>query len=109
MKVFSKLPKILPGTNQQLTFLLYNQPLWVVFDVIAFWHISKTSCACSQLINQKKKLRASTGVHDPFFDEPKIGPSFIFSRVMPVHTFAKLPVHALINVLKKLAQKKLIV
>ena len=44
-----------------------------------------------------------------FLDEPKICPSFIFLRFVPVHTFAKLPVHALINVLAKLAQKKLIV
>ena len=27
IKVISKLPKIPSGTNQQLTFLLYNQPL----------------------------------------------------------------------------------
>ena len=39
------------------------------------------------------------------FHEPKIWPSFIFLRVRPLHTFAKLPVHALINVLKKLDPK----
>ena len=75
----------------------------------AFWHISKASCACSQFINQKQKLQTSTRAQDPFFDEPKIWPSFIFLRVTPSNTFAKLPLCALINVLKKLAQKKLIV
>ena len=60
-------------------------------------------------LNQPKKLWASTRAYDPFFDEPKIWPSFIFSRVAPSNTFAKLPVCALINVLKKLAQEKLIV
>ena len=60
-------------------------------------------------LNQPKKLRASTSAHDPFFDEPKIWPSFIFSRFtpgntfakLPVYTFAKLPVCALINKSKK--------
>ena len=52
-------------------------------------------------------LRASTRAHDPFFDEPKISPSFIFSNCAPLNTFAKLPVRALINVLEKLAQKKI--
>ena len=50
---------------------------------------------------QKRKLQASTRAHDPFFDEQKIWPSFIFSRFAPVHTFAKVPVHALINKSKK--------
>ena len=39
--------------------------------------------------------------HDPFFDEPKIWSNFIFSRVPPPNTFAKFPVHALINKSKK--------
>ena len=72
-----------------------------VFNVFAFWQISKASCACSNSWPTKKKLQASTRAHDPFFDEPKIWPSFIFSRFVPVHTFAKLPVHALINKSKK--------
>ena len=73
-----------------------------VFNVFAFWQISKASCACSNSWpNKKKKLQESTRAHDPFFDEPKIWPSFIFSRFVPVHTFAKLPVHALINKSKK--------
>ena len=67
----------------------------------AFWHISKASCACSQFINQKQKLQAATRAHDPFFDEPKIWPNFIFSRVASPNTFAKLPVRALINKSKK--------
>ena len=54
-------------------------------------------------------LRASTRAHDPFFGEPKIWPNFISSRFAPLNTFAKLPVRALINVLEKMAQKKLIV
>ena len=66
-----------------------------------FGKYPKASCACSNSWPTKKKLQASTRAHDPFFDEPKIWPSFIFSRFVPVHTFAKLPVHALINKIKK--------
>ena len=46
---------------------------------------------------QKKNLRASTRTHDPFFDNPKIWPTFIYRGEVPAHTFPKLPVHALIN------------
>ena len=45
----------------------------------------------------KKTLRASTRTHDPFSDNPKIWPTFIYRGEVPAHTFAKLPVHALIN------------
>ena len=55
---------------------------------------------------QKKNLRASTRTHDPFFDNLKIWPTFIYRGEVPAHTFAKLPVHALINDPKKLFQKK---
>ena len=46
---------------------------------------------------QKKNLRASTRTHDPFSDNPKIWPTFIYRGEVPAHTFAKLPVRALIN------------
>ena len=50
---------------------------------------------------QKRNLRASTRTHDPFFDNPKIWPTFIYRGEVPPDTFAKLPVHALINDPKK--------
>ena len=46
---------------------------------------------------QKKNLRASTRTHDPFSGNSKIWPTFIYRREVPADTFAKLPVHALIN------------
>ena len=46
---------------------------------------------------EKKNLRASTRTHDPFSDNPKIWPTFIYRGEVPAHTFAKLPVCALIN------------
>ena len=61
----------------------------------------------SALINdpQKKKWRASTRAHDPFSDNLKISPTFIYREEVPSNTFAKLPVHVLINDLKKLDPK----
>ena len=56
----------------------------------------------------KKNLWASTRSHDPFFDNPKIWPTFIYRGEMPAHTFAKLPVRALITDLKKFDPKKVI-
>ena len=56
----------------------------------------------------KKNLWASTRSHDPFFDNPKIWPTFIYRGKVPAHTFAKLPVHALITDLKKFDPKKVI-
>ena len=56
----------------------------------------------------KKNLWASTRSHDPFFDNPEIWPTFIYRREVPAHTFAKLPVRALITDLKKLGPKKVI-
>ena len=56
----------------------------------------------------KKNLWASTRSHDPFFDNPKIWPTFIYRGEVPAHTFAKLPVHALITDLKKFDPKKVI-
>ena len=57
----------------------------------------------------KKNLRASTRTHDPFFDNSGIWPTFIYRGEVPAHTFAKIPVHALINDSKKLFQKKVYV
>ena len=42
----------------------------------------------------------------PIFDNPKIWPTFIYRGEVPAHTFAKLPVHALITDLKKFDPKK---
>ena len=56
----------------------------------------------------KKTLCASTRSHDPFFDNPKIWPTFIYRGKVPAYTFAKLPVHALITDLKKFDPKKVI-
>ena len=58
----------------------------------------------SALINdpQKKKWRASTRAHDPFLDNLKIWPTFIYRGEVPSNTFAKLPVRVLINDPKKL-------
>ena len=49
----------------------------------------------------KKNLRASTRSHDPFFDNSEIWPTFIYRGEVPADTFAKLPVHILINDPKK--------
>ena len=56
----------------------------------------------------EKKLWPSTRSHDPFFDNPKIWPTFIYRGEVPAHTFAKLPVRALITDLKKFDPKKVI-
>ena len=58
---------------------------------------------------QKKNLWASTRTHDPFSDNSKIWPTFIYRGEVPADTFAKLPVCALINDPKKLFQKKVYV
>ena len=59
------------------------------------------------LINdpQKKRWRASTRAHDPFFDILKIWPTFIYRGEVPGYTFPKLPVGALINDPKKFDPK----
>ena len=60
----------------------------------------------SALINDpQKKWRASTRIHDPFSDNLKIWPTFIYRGEVPSNTFAKLPVCVLINDLKKLDPK----
>ena len=50
---------------------------------------------------QKKNLRSSTRTHDPFFDNSKIWPTFIYRGEVPASTFAKVPVRVLINDPKK--------
>ena len=60
-------------------------------------------------MTHKKKCRALTRAHDPFFDILKIWPTFIYRGEVPSNTFAKLPVHALINDPKKMFLKKLYV
>ena len=57
---------------------------------------------------EKKNLRTSTRSHDPFFDNHKIWPTFIYRGDVPADTFAKLPVCALITDLKKFDPKKVI-
>ena len=74
-------------------------------------HFFKTFSAKNRSNNKifgKKNLWASTRSHDPFFDNPKIWPTFIYRGKVPAHTFAKLPVHALITDLKKFDPKKVI-
>ena len=56
----------------------------------------------------KKNLQASTRSYDLFFENPKIWPTFIYRGEVAAHTFAKLPVHALITDLKKFDPKKVI-
>ena len=43
----------------------------------------------------QKKLQASTGTHDPLFDNNKIWPILIFSKFVLFGKSPKLPVHAL--------------
>ena len=56
-------------------------------------------------MTHKKKGQASTRAHDPFLDNLKISPSFIYRGEVPGYTFAKLPVHVLINDPKILVPK----
>ena len=56
----------------------------------------------------KQNLWASTRSHDPFFDNPKIWPTFIYRGEVLAHTFVKLPVRVLITDLKKFDPKKVI-
>ena len=54
---------------------------------------------------QKKKWQASTTTHDLFDNNLKISPTFICRGEVPSNTFAKLPVHVLINDPQKLDPK----
>ena len=54
---------------------------------------------------QKKKWQASTTIHNLFVNNFKISPTFTCRGEVPSNTFAKLPVHVLINDPKKLDPK----
>ena len=56
-------------------------------------------------MTHKKRGQASTRALDPFSDNLKIWPTFIYRREVPSHTFAKLPLCVLINDPKKLDPK----
>ena len=82
------------------------------FDLLPYFYIINfLNLPLHALIHdlQKKNQRASTRTHDPFFDNSEIWPTFIYRGEVPAHTFAKLPVRALINDPKKLFQKKVYV
>ena len=75
-------------------------PLLYLGCQMLWTHFFKTFSGKTRSNNKifgKKNLRASTRSHDPFFDNPKIWPTFIYRGEVPAHTFAKLPVRALIN------------
>ena len=84
----------------------FDKPkIWPTF-IYLYHQFFKSSCVCSNSWPTKKNLRASTRTHDPFFDSLEIWPTFIYRGETPPDTFAKLPVHALINdPKKKLIQK----
>ena len=77
--------------------------LWTLF----FFTFSGKNRSNNKIFG-KKNLRASTRSHDPFFDNHKIWPTFIYRGDVPADTFAKLPVCALITDLKKFDPKKVI-
>ena len=63
-------------------------------------------CSRDQItIYSKKKWQASTTTHDLFVNNLKISPTFICRGEVPSNTFAKLPVHVLINDPKNWTQK----
>ena len=116
---FAKLPVRALINDPQKNWYRHQQPMthfftnhkpqiWPTF-IYLYHQFFKLSCACSNSWPTKKNLRASTRTHDPFSDNSKIWPTFIYRGEVPVHTFAKLPVHALINDPKKLFQKKVYV
>ena len=76
-------------------------------DTFFFYFFCKKTGQITRYL-EKKNLQASTRAHDLFFDNPKIWPTFIYRGEVPAHTFAKLPVHALITDLKKFDPKKVI-
>ena len=74
------------------------------FDLLSYFYIINfLNLPLRALIYdlQKKNLRASTRTHDPFFDNSKIWPTFIYRGEVPADTFAKVPVRVLINDPKK--------
>ena len=74
----------------------YEPQIWPTF-IYLYHQFFKSPCVCSNSWSPKKKLRASTRTHDPFSGNSKIWPTFIYRGEVPAHTFAKLPVCALIN------------
>ena len=60
-------------------------------------------------MTRKKKCQASTRAHDPFSDNLKIWPTLKYRGEVSGYTFAKFPVHVLINDPKKKFRKKLYV
>ena len=79
----------------------FDEPQISPTFIFLYHQFFKSSSPCSNSWPTKKNLWASTRTHDPFFDNPKIWPTFIYRGEVPAHTFAKLPVHALINDPKK--------
>ena len=76
-------------------------------DTFFFYTFSAKNRSNNKIFG-KKNLQASTRSHDLFFDNPKIWPTFLYRGEVPAHTFAKLPVRALITDLKKFDPKKVI-
>ena len=105
-KIFGK--KNLRASTRTHDPFFYEPQIWPTF-IYLYHQFLKSSCACSNSWPTKKNLRASTRTHDPFSDNSKIWPPFIYRGEVPAHTFAKLPVRALINDPKKLFQKKVYV
>ena len=107
---FAKLPvRVLINDPKKNWYRHQLQPMAPFFDEPQIWptfiflhhQFFKSSSACSNSSPTKKHLRASTRTHDPFFDNSEIWPTFIYRGEVPAHTFAKLPVHVLINDPKK--------
>ena len=97
-KIFGK--KILRASTRSHDPFFDHPKIWPTF-IYPYHQFFKSSCACSNSWPTKKNIRASTRTHDPFFDNPEIWPTFIYRGEVPAHTFAKLPVRALINDPKK--------
>ena len=74
----------------------YEPQIWPTF-IYLYHQFFQSPCACSNSWPTKKNLQASTRTHDPFSGNSKIWPTFIYRGEVPADTFAKLPVHVLIN------------
>ena len=102
-------PKKLIQTSTTTHAPFFDEPqIWPTF-IFLYHQFFKSSSPCSNSWPTKKNLRASTRTHDPFFDNSEIWPTFIYRGEVPAHTFAKLPVRALINDPKKIFQKEVYV
>ena len=89
-----------------LIVLKYDQKSIFVQE-IKLQYIQKKKWQASTTTHEKKKGQASTRAHDPFSDNLKIWPTFMYRGEVPSNTFAKLPVCVLINDPKKLDPKSL--